>query len=334
MLQLSVEDVIEKIKAETGLSEEEIREQIKAKLKSLEGLVSEEGAAYIVASELNVSLFKEFSSGALKIKNVLAGMNNVELVGKVVTIRPPITFSKDGKKGEVASFIIGDETGKIRVVLWDKRIELIKNGELKEGDVVKIKNAYAKESIYGGCEIHLNNRSKLILNPEGIDINLADSAYANKKISELSVFDKAKLLATVVKIFRPKFYFSCPECGKKVEESEEGFVCATHKIVEPKLEMVLNIIVDDSSETIRAVAFGNIAERLAGVSAKDAQEIITKDGEMRLRELLEDALLGKTIEIYGRLIENKAFERTEFQINEVVLNPNPKIIAANLLRGE
>lgn len=333
MLQLPIKDVIEKIKKETGLSEEEIRNQINSKLQSLEGLVSEEGAAYIVASELNVSLFKDAGSSTLKIKNVLAGMNNVEIVGKVLRLKQPTTFTKNNKKGEVASMVIGDETGNIRVVIWDKRTEWIKNGKIREGMIVKIKDAYAKENSFSGREIHLNNRSKLILEPEGVSIALAESQLSLKKISELNTEQKARILAAVVKIFRPRFYSACPICKRKVEETEEGAICPEHKIVTPKLEMVFNMILDDSTETIRAVAFSRVAERLAGMGAEEAQEILTKDGEIQLSERLNDFLLGKVIEVEGYMNENKAFDRIEFQITRSNLNPDPRILALNLMRG-
>ena len=83
MLHIPVKDVVEKIKESTSLPEEEIRAQIKSKLESLDGLVSEEGAAYIIASELGVKLFKDVLDGALEIKNIISGMRNVEVVGKI-----------------------------------------------------------------------------------------------------------------------------------------------------------------------------------------------------------------------------------------------------------
>jgi len=332
MLSLPIKDIIVKIKEETGLSEDEIQNQIKIKLQSLDGLVSEEGAAYIVASDLGVRLFKDLSSGALKIKNILVGMNNVEVIGRVVSVRQPITFTRNDKTSEVGSIMISDDTGSIKVVIWDNRVEWIKDGKLGEGVIVKIKDAYTKENTYSGKELHLNNRSILMINPEGVD--LPASTIKNKAITDLSPQEKASLLATVVRVFRPRFYTSCSKCGKKAEETDEGYVCPEHKITEPRLQMVLNLILDDGTETIRSVAFGESAERLTSLKAEEAQEILTKDGEVALVERLEEFLLGRVIDLKGRMHENKAFDRTEFQISRSILNPDPRAIALNLLRGE
>jgi len=329
MLHMPIRDVIDKIKEETGLSEEEVQNQIKAKLQSLEGLVSEEGAAYIVASELGVQLFKDLGSGRLKIKNVLAGMQNVEVIGKVIKIREPISFVKDKKKSEVASIVISDGSAAIRVVIWDQRVAWIKEGKIREGMTVKIKGAYAKESQYGGVELHLSKRSLLVLEPQDVEIELP-STMPKKKISELKISEQAKILATVVKIFRPRFYLACQQCNKKLEE---GVTCSAHPEAKTKQGVALNIIVDDGSETMRAVAFGDVAEKLMGLNADEAQEILTKDGEILFSERLNNFLLGRIIEISGRVVENKAFEREEFQISNVVLNPDPRAIAISLLKG-
>ena len=79
---MPLEQAISKIKEASGLSEEEIKGKIDAKLDQLSGLVSKEGAAYIIANELGVKLFEQ-TSGKLQIKNILAGMRDVETVGKV-----------------------------------------------------------------------------------------------------------------------------------------------------------------------------------------------------------------------------------------------------------
>ena len=42
--------------------------------------------------------------------------------------------------------------------------------------------------------------------------------------------------------------------------------------------MVLNIVVDDGTETIRSVAFGATAEKISSLTADDAKEILEKDG--------------------------------------------------------
>ena len=69
MLQLSYNEIINKIKTEKGLSEEEIKDKVKEKLNRLTDLVSKEGAAHIVANELGVKLFDSLSRREIKINS-------------------------------------------------------------------------------------------------------------------------------------------------------------------------------------------------------------------------------------------------------------------------
>ncbi len=337
MLQLPIKDVITKIQSETGLSEAEIKQQIVNKMQALEGLVSEDGAAYIVASELGVHLFKDTRSGAIKIKDIVVGMLSVETVGRVIRTFNPTTFTgKDGKPKQVGSFIMADETGEIRTVVWDQRASWLSDGRLKEGIVVKVKDGYAKQSNIGNKELHLGYKASLILDPKNVSVPEVISSgrprAARKKIAELQPNDFASVLGEIVQAFSPKFYPVCPQCGKKVIIDTAGAVCATHKSVEVKQAMILNFVLDDTTETLRCVAFRDRAEALANLTAVEAQDILAKDGQDRLQERIDEFLLGRTIEISGKVTRNEEYDRTEMLVNQVNINLDPKMIAKEFLK--
>ena len=81
MIKIPFEQLVGKIKKESNISEDEINEKVNDKMKQLSGLISKEGAAHIVANELGIKLFESFS-GKLQIKNIVAGLRNVETIGK------------------------------------------------------------------------------------------------------------------------------------------------------------------------------------------------------------------------------------------------------------
>ena len=87
------ERILEKIASSAGLSKEEVERQIEAKRAKLSGLISKEGAAQVVASELGVS----FENEVLKIDELLPSMRKVNTSGKVIFISPVRTFKT--KKG-------------------------------------------------------------------------------------------------------------------------------------------------------------------------------------------------------------------------------------------
>ncbi len=334
MIRMPIDTIINKIKEHTGLSEDSIKDQIKVKMRQLEGLVSEEGAAYIVASDSGVRLFKDTSGpGAIKIKDILPGMHSVEAVGKVTRIFPVVTFTaKDKTESQVVALTINDGTGFSRVVIWDHRVDWVKEGRITEGLILKIKDGFVKEGKFGGKEIHINKRSSLIINPKGVKIDAElPVESSSKNINELQEGDATNILATIVQVFPPKFYPRCPECNKKAINMPEGLKCPNHKDAEPIQTMILNFVLDDGKDTIRAVAFRDEAEHLSGATTKELEDSFIKDGEMIVRDKLNSKLLGKTIEVNARVVKNKAFDRLELRATRSNLSPSAKAIATRLL---
>lgn len=328
MFQIPTEEIVQKIKSASGLSEAEIKEQIKKKLKSLDGLVSEEGAAYIVANELGVKLFHDPSSGPLKIKELVAGMRSVEVVGKITRVFDVRSFQREGKTNEVGSLVIEDESGKARVVIWDERVNWLKEGKLAEGKVIRVRNGYVKANNLGGKEVHLSNRSQLIIDEETV-IKTSGAEVVSTKIKDIQPDQNVKILGTVVKVFPPNFYQVCPQCKKKVTEADEGTICTAHGIVEPEFAMVFSLVLDDGTENIRCTAFQNRAESMVGMSPAEAKEL----NETTVLENINAKLLGKNVEVEGGIRENKAFDRIELIINNINLNPNARVIAQRLMKN-
>jgi len=321
MIKIPFEDIVSKIKEKGNLTEEEINSKIQEKTKQLSGLISKEGAAHIIANELGIKLFEDLS-GKLQVKNILAGMRDVETVGKVQQIFETREFKTEKREGKVASLVIGDETGTIRIVLWGDQTDNIKN--LKQNDVVKVIGGYVREN-QGRKEVHLNERSKLMVNPEGVEIKGVKEAEEfsseRKKIKDLSEADSGvELLGTIVQAFDPRFFEVCPECSKRAKIGEdEKFSCGQHGIVNPDYSYVFNIVLDDGTETIRAVFFRNQMERLLGMSKEQIMQY--KDAPEKFDEVKND-LLGKQAKIVGRVNKNEMFDRMEFVSQLVYPHPS------------
>ena len=322
MINIPLPQIKERISQKTGMPEDEINQKIKAKLKQLPGLISEEGAAHIVANELGVKLFD--IGEKLQIKNILAGMRNVDLVGKVLQKYELREFVKENSSGKVANILIGDETGVIRIVLWNKQADLL--SQLSEGDVVKIKSGYVREN-NGRKEVHLNDMSKLIINPPGVTVEVkpytpaVPVVGARKQIAEISEADaNVEILATIVQVFDLNFFEVCPQCNKRVRLRDEGFACQTHGKVTPDYNFVLNLYLDDGSDNIRVVFWRDQVEQL--LSMNRTQILAFKEDPSKF-EPIKTELLGNMIKISGRANKNQNFDRIELVANQVERNPNP-----------
>ncbi len=320
MINIPLPQIKDRISQKTGMSLDEINQKIKAKLKQLPGLISEEGAAHIVANELGVKLFD--IGEKLQIKNILSGMRNVDVIGKVMQKYELREFKTDKSSGKVANMLIGDETGMIRVVLWHKQTEPF--ALLKEGDVVKIRGAYVRDN-NGRKELHLSEISKLIINPAGVEVDVkpyTPPVSARKSIAEIKEDDaNIEILATVVQVFDINFFEVCPQCNKRVRlREEEGFVCQTHGKVEPEYNYVLNMYLDDGSDNMRAVFWRDQVEQLLNM---DKSQVMAFKEDPAKFEAIKTDLLGSIIKVSGRANKNQNFDRIELIASKVDRSPDP-----------
>lgn len=320
MMRIPYDVIIEKIKEKTSISEEEISSRIKGKMSQLAGLISKEGAAHIVANELGVKLL-DVIEGKIKVKNIYPGMRSVETVGKITNLFELREFTKqDGISGKVASFVMADETGSIRVVLWNDQTDKFK--ELAVGKVVHIRAAYVKEN-NNNLELHVASKSQLIIDPIGETIGEVAQKQkpVRKPIDQLQSTDaNIELLGTIVQIFDPHFYEVCPECNKRAKPKDNQFMCNTHGNVIPAYACVLNLLLDDGSSTIRIVFFRNQLANLLRMDAKDILKFKESPGEF---QAIKQSMLGAIIKIVGRVSKNELFDRLEFVAQLVFPEPDP-----------
>ena len=319
MIKIPYEQIIERIKKEANISEDEINGKVDQKMKQLSGLISKEGAAHIVANELGIKLFDSFT-GKLQIKNILVGLKNVETVGKVLQTYELREFTTNERQGKVASLVIGDETGTIRIVMWGDQADNIKN--INKEMIIKIAGGYVKDN-NGGIELHLNDRSQVILNPPGESVNVVkQNATQRKEISKLTENDNnVEILGTIVQIFDPRFFPIDPETGRKVTENEGTYYLNDKAIENPDYSYVLNLIVDDGTDNMRAVFFRETMEKL--LNCHKEKILGYKDNPETFEQVKSD-LLGTLVKINGRVKKNLFFDRLEIVSNDVSLNPDPE----------
>ena len=74
------------------------------------------------------------------IKDLQARQGNVEVVGVVIEKEAAREFNKFGKTGKVANAVLKDETGKIKLTLWNDDVD-----KINIGDKIHIKNGYVNE---------------------------------------------------------------------------------------------------------------------------------------------------------------------------------------------
>ncbi len=136
------------------VSLEEFRERVAEKIDMMSGLCDEETAALMVLKELGVSPVSEVKIGEISETGV------VSFKGKVLEVGEVREFQRDdGTTGRVVNLLVGDETGRIRVALWDEMAEPVCQGEIEVGQSLKIQG-YVKDG-FNRLEVNVGSRGSL-----------------------------------------------------------------------------------------------------------------------------------------------------------------------------
>ena len=146
--------------------------KIYEKKRSADDYFLDEVAARIVAVELGVEIENEQEpfQTEIAIKDLVSGLNNVTIIGRVVAVYPAQTFVRnDSTQGKVARLLLTDGTGTLKLVLWDSDVELIETGQVQQGRILKVLHGYVRESFDGMLELHLGKRAEIEVSPKGVD---------------------------------------------------------------------------------------------------------------------------------------------------------------------
>jgi ssDNA-binding replication factor A large subunit len=294
MMVENYERILEKISKLSGVGKEDIIRRIEAKRAKLSGLISPEGAAQIIAAELGVS----FDNEKLKLDEIISGMRKVSVTGKVIRLFPVRSFkTQKGDEGKVLNLILADDTSNVKVVLWDtNHISLFEKSVLSEGSVIEILNASVREG-----EIHLGGFSDIKASTENFDSIITEKVVRDKKISELKISDSARIRAFIVQSFEPRFFEVNKETGRKITDDERA------KGVVSEKRALINIILDDGSESIRAVLFHENLKKIGLFGIDDSEQL----------SIQREGLLGKEFVFSGNVKRNNFFNNEEFVVDSV-----------------
>jgi replication factor A1 len=76
----------------------------------------------------------------MKISDLKSGKGSVNITGSIKEIEEPRRFNKFGRELVVANAFLEDDSGSVKLTLWNDD-----SSKFKAGDVVKIENGYVNE---------------------------------------------------------------------------------------------------------------------------------------------------------------------------------------------
>jgi len=297
--------LLERIAHAAKLSLEEVERKVEGKRAKLSGLVSREGAAQIVAAELGVNFDKEQFTIV-----ELPGVKRANFVGQIISIAPVRSYSKNGREGKVGNLTLGDASGTIRCVLWDTaHISLVEQGTLHVGDTLEISNGMMRNG-----EVHLSSFADIKQSSVKLSGVQMQAVASPKRIEELQPGMKAQVRAFVVQVFEPRYFEVCSECGKRMGEGG----CAVHGAVQAKKRALLSLVMDDGTESCRAVLFNDQIMQLG----LHEEEIYSLES-FALKKL---SLLGEEHVFTGSFRQNTLYNTSEFMVESLA-----PVVASELL---
>lgn len=169
------------------VSKKEILEKLEKEKKKAGGFISDEALLRMIAAEFGVEIKQDaVSSFSLLVKDLVPGLNNVALTGRVIAVFSPKTF-KSNKNGKLASLLVADKSGVLRVVMWNDKAGLVESDKIKAGQLVRFSHGYTREDNNGQVELHVGEKSTVEINPKNVDAkDYPTASMFSTKIRELA----------------------------------------------------------------------------------------------------------------------------------------------------
>ncbi len=248
---LDFEKLVNEITKETGRKRKEVLELVAEKKRKFSGLLTDAGAAFMIAKELGIELgLEEKLSRRAKIGELKEGQRNVEVAGRAAHIFSPREVERNGKKRKYVPLVLADESGEIRTTLWGKDTEFLEKKKVERGTALLLKNCFVS-SYNEKLQLGLGYNGRIELAPKEVDSELPKAKARNVKIAELGEgMENVDIEAAVLRVFELREFNS--DKGKR---------------------SVINFEIADDSGTARAVAWGNLALAVSSIGAGKAVKI-------------------------------------------------------------
>jgi len=166
---MPVDEIIDRIlSSRRELTRRMILQLIDSKIKESKGFLTVESAARAVAAELGLEITRVSLMKGTSIRNLVSGLGNVTIVGRILHVNPPRTFTRsNGEEGKMRSLYIADKTGILRVVIWGEKAELLGSSETI-GKIVRFSHGYVRKGYNGRLELNIGLKGNIEVSPPDI----------------------------------------------------------------------------------------------------------------------------------------------------------------------
>lgn len=171
------------------LTRDELKGRIEEKKKTVgAGYLTDQGALFLVAGELGVSLKKQDASSDMRIGDLYIGANDVTVVARVLSVYPEATFNKKaGGTGKYRRLALFDGATTVKMTVWEEALGDFDILGLAPDAVVRVTNAYVKQGLDGKPNVNLGRRGGIEkVSDEKVSAKLPGLSAVAVKLPKLS----------------------------------------------------------------------------------------------------------------------------------------------------
>jgi replication factor A1 len=326
----TVEEIIRKILSKhPELSVDDVMKSLESEKRKTGGYISDEILLQMIAAGLGVEITSEAAKPKLLIGRLVPGLSDVTVAGRVMAVFPAKVYEKS-KGVRVASLLIADKSGILRVVLWNDKVAFADPSKIRVDQMVRFSHGYTKEDRFGKVELHIGEKGEVEVNPPNVEakdyptitgfltkIGEITSTYKNKRINILgkvenvvqpSTFERQD--SSLGKVMR---FTLADETGKitvvvwndKVDEVK-GFIRREAKlqIVNAKVKKALNEGLEVHVELGTYIDLYDPSEEFMKIgNLKEGMRNISVEGKVAVNPILREVKTSK-----GELVKLAVFE--------------------------
>ena len=145
------------------LDRQEVLRRIEDKKRTVgAGYLTDQGALFLVAGELGVSLRKDGNSSDMTIKDLYIGANDVTVIARALSVYPVATYNrKDGGQGKYQRLALFDGKDVVRLTVWEDGLGQLAELRPEVDMPLRVTGAYVKQGLDGKPNLNLGKRGKI-----------------------------------------------------------------------------------------------------------------------------------------------------------------------------
>ena len=173
------EILISELGSKSNLARDDLLELIRQKKSKVgAGYLTDQGALFLVASDLGVSVNYDNDKPA-SLSHLAPDQKSITIIARIMSVGVPKVFTRktDSRKGLITKLVVFDNSSQTTVSVWDAAVSKIIDNKLnvRPGDLIRMSDVYTRPGLDGHPVVNFGDKSKIEKAPEDFPEQKIDS---------------------------------------------------------------------------------------------------------------------------------------------------------------